>query len=50
MKTTENEFQTNENYVTPNVQVTDIIIEQNVLNGMSGGGFKDLGELGGEIW
>ena len=36
MKTTKNELQTSESYVTPNVQVTDIIIEQNVLNGGSG--------------
>ncbi|MFA7451009.1 MAG: hypothetical protein WCY79_05565 [Bacteroidales bacterium] len=48
MKTTKDEFQTNENYVTPNVQVTDIIIEQNVLNGASTGG--NLGDLSGEVW
>ena len=52
MKTTKNELQTRENYVTPNVQVTDIVIEQNVLNGASVGDFdsEDLEDLDGVIW
>ncbi len=52
MKTTKNELQTSESYVTPNVQVTDIIIEQNILNGGSAGDFdsEELDDLQGEIW
>jgi len=33
MKTTKNELQTSESYVTPNVQVTDIIIESPLKSG-----------------
>ncbi len=46
MKTTKNELQISESYVTPNVQVTDIIIEQNVLSGGSG----LLDGFGGANW
>ena len=46
MKTTKNELQTSESYVTPNVQVTDIIIEQNILSGGSG----LLDGFGGANW
>lgn len=46
MKTTKNELQTSESYVTLKVQVTDIIIEQNILS--SGSGLLD--GFGGANW
>ncbi|MFA6927603.1 MAG: hypothetical protein WCQ69_11455 [Bacteroidales bacterium] len=46
MKPIENELQASDLYVTPKVQVTDIIIEQNVLSGGSG----LLDGFGGANW
>ena len=46
MNSIENELQSSDSYVPPKVQVTDIIIEQNVLSGGSG----LLDGFGGANW
>ncbi|NLA16122.1 MAG: hypothetical protein GX877_06270 [Bacteroidales bacterium] len=48
MKHNENELETTDVYVTPTLQVTDVIIEENVLSGGSTGGF--FKDLSGEEW
>jgi len=46
MNSIENELQSSDSYVPPKVQVTDIIIEQNILSGGSG----LLDGFGGANW